>query len=811
MDWKRRDFFRHISAFLSWFSVPGAAYAQASADHAEADNAAAPEPGGPAFRDPEAVRENYDLVVVGGGIAGTSAAISAARNGMKVALVHERSMLGGNSSSEVKLFPENNSGHQPWIKEGGIHDEFHTEERVRNHFEYREGTMNCHWDLVLYEWVIREPNITLMLNTHMHRVIMESEARIRAVYCIQLGTEKTFELSAPLFVDATGDGVLAHRAGAEYRWGREARSEYGEALAPETADDKVMGNTLFFRAVDTGRPVPFRRPEWAVEFPTEADLTHRSHQYIEGGYWWIEVGAPWHPIQDNNTIRHEALRQLLGVWDHIKNKGDHGAANYGLEFVGFWPYKRECRRILGDYVLTQQHVQDPKPLDDAVAYGCWGIDIHVQGGILARSERPYPPPGLDENWETYGALVYGIPLRSLYSRNVENLMMAGRPISGSYVAFASSRVLSTGSIVGQAVGVAASLCKKYHETPRDIANTRARECRQLILRQGGHIPGVDNEDPNDLARQAEVAASSEAVLAFPDGQGSLELKMPMAQLFPVSSDRIDYLELLLESKRAEDAPLRVGLREAAAVWDFRGTHDIASAEIVVPGNSRGWVRFPIDARVGPGRLYYVHTSVLPGISWVMHREEDADLDRRCPVGTTPASMPGATRWRPFNEGRSFNLRVAPESRPYAASNVVRGTNRPDTWTNIWISDPGQVLPAWLELRWSRPVSFNEVQLTFDTNAVRRATLPLYRYPECVRDYVIEAASGAAWRELASVEGNYERRRVHRFQRATTDRLRIRVLATNGLASARVYEVRVYDEVESDLHAASDGPPRPQIA
>ena len=157
------------------------------------------------------------------------------------------------------------------------------------------------------------------------------------------------------------------------------------------------------------------------------------------------------------------------------------------------------------------------------------------------------------------------------------------------------------------------------------------------------------------------------------------------------------------------------------------------------------------------------------------------------------------------------MRFAPESRPYGASNVVHGTNRPDTWTNIWISDAAQGLPAWLELRWPRPVSFNEVQLTFDTNAVRRATPPLYRYPECVKDYVVESASGPGWQELVSIEGNYERRRVHRFPRSMTDRLRIRVLATNGLASARIYEVRVYDEPESDPHAASSGPARPQIA
>lgn len=785
----RREAFRRIVMFLTggWAAHPRAARGEGG----EAMPSAAAQP---APRPPEEpIRGAYDLIVVGGGIAGTSAAISAARNGLRVALVHERAMLGGNSSSEVKLFPENNSSHHPWIKESGIHDEFHTEERTRNHQAYVEGTMNCHWDLVLYEWVVREKNVTLFLNTHMHRVLMKSAAHIAAIGAIQLGTEKTFELSAPLFVDATGDGVLAVRAGAQVRWGREARSEYGEALAPERADEKVMGNTLFFRAVDTGRPVPFKRPEWAAEFPSESDLTARGHSFIDGGYWWIEVGAPHHPIRDNEAIRHEALRQLLGVWDHIKNRGSHGADNYGLEFVGFWPYKRECRRILGDYVLTQQHVQDPAALDDAVAYGCWGIDIHVQGGILTRDQPPYPPP--HPHWEERGSQVYGIPLRALYSRNIENLLMAGRPISGSYVAFASSRVLSTGSIVGQAVGVAASLCRRHRATPRQVAVRHARECQQLILRQDGHIPGVVNADPRDLARGTRATASSEAVLAFPEGMERLELKLPLAQLFPVSADRIDHMELLLESARPAPVDLRLGLRPAAHVWDFRATADLAEARVQVPPHHRGWTAFPLNTRVEPGKLYYVYLEAQPGVFWQMFKETDGQ-PTRCQVGTTSADRPGSTRWRPLTGGRSLGLRASPSSHPYAAANVIRGASRPDMWTNIWVSDPARGLPAWLELQWPATQSLNLVQVTFDTDANRRVTLPLFRYPECVKDYRLEGWIAGGWRTLAAISDNYVRQRVHRFDTVHTDRLRLTVLATNGAPSARVYEVRAYHEASA---------------
>ena len=308
------------------------------------------------------IHREFDVVVVGGGIAGTCAAIAAARHGARVALVHERAMLGGNSSSEVRLYPEVSTNHNIWCKETGILEEIHTEERVRNPEPYQEGLLNAQWDLVLYEWAVREPNLTLFLNTTMRDVEMRDPAHILAVHCVQMGTEKEFVFSAPLFVDSTGDGVLGYRAGAEYRWGMEARSEFGESIAPEQASDQPqMGSSLFFRARDAGVPVPYKRPEWVPEFATEEDLTGRNHSRFETGYWWLEVGLPHHQIKDNEEIKHEALRQLLGVWDHIKNhcKGKEKARNYGLDFVSFWPYKREARRLVGDYILRQQDTQGP--------------------------------------------------------------------------------------------------------------------------------------------------------------------------------------------------------------------------------------------------------------------------------------------------------------------------------------------------------------------------------------------------------------------------------------------------------------------
>lgn len=739
--------------------------------------------------DEDLIKGDFDLIVVGGGYSGTACAISAARNGVKVALVHERSMLGGNASSEVRLYPEGNDAVQPWVKESGIHEEVHVEERTRNHVYYREGLMNCHWDLVLYEWVIREKNLTLFLNAHFHRVKMKDKSTIQSITAIQLGTEKTFELSAPLFVDATGDGVLGYRAGAEFRWGREAKSEYNESLAQDVADEQTMGNTLFFRAVNLGKPVTFKRPEWAAEYPTEADLTSRSHTNLEAGHWWIEVGAPYHPIKDNEMIRHENLRQLLGVWDHVKNKGNHGAENYALEFVGFWPYKREARRILGDTVLSQEHVQNPKQLDDAVANGAWGCDLHTPGGILNRHERPYIPPH-NANFEKWGTLPYGIGLRSLYSRNVTNLMMVGRPISASYIAFCSSRVLSTGCVVGQAVGAAAGLCKKYGVLPREVAKAHMKECQQVLLRQDLWVPGVENEDPADLARQATASASSDAVLEFAGPKTNHELNCPRAQLFPVSGDRIDTVSLWLESKLAKDVEMEVGLRHAPQVWDFRSDQDLATAKATVPAGHSGWVEFKFDAKVEPRKLYWVHAPEMKKVYWrgVPIVAEEAYAG---PIGASSAQKLGATRWEPLRNNWCLAVKVTPESRPYTADNVNHGTHRPDRWTNIWISEAK--LPQHIELAWPKPTGFNTVILTFDTNTGRRANEAFFRYPECVKEYELQALVGGQWKTVATESDNYQRRRTHKFDRVEAEKLRLNVLATNGAPTARVYEIRVYDE------------------
>jgi hypothetical protein len=359
------------------------------------------------------------------------------------------------------------------------------------------------------------------------------------------------------------------------------------------------------------------------------------------------------------------------------------------------------------------------------------------------------------------------------------------------VAFASSRVLATGAIVGQGVGVAAGLCTKYHCDPRVVATDHADELQQLLLRQDGSIPGIEYTDSKDLARKAQVVASSDAVLRFPESDNLHAASFPLGQLFPVSTERLERLELFLESKSSVPVKVSLAIRRAQHVWDFRPASDIAIATEIVPPGHKGYIPFVLNLKTRPGSLYFAHIDANPNISWAIFNEKPAGPSQ-VPVGTSAADLPnGSESWRPLTRGRSFVLRVLPEQRPYGPQNVVRGTNRPDRWTNIFVSDPSQELPAWIELRFPRPVQMDEIQITFDTDANRRVSLPLFRYPECVKRYEIAVPEGTGWRTIVQEEDNYFRRRVHHVNRVSTNRVRINIMETNGSPQARIYEVRVY--------------------
>ncbi|MEY8355801.1 FAD-dependent oxidoreductase [Lachnospiraceae bacterium 54-53] len=437
---------------------------------------------------------HYEFVVIGGGMSGICAAIAAARRGVSTALIHDRPVLGGNASSEIRMHICGADHHMsvPNARETGILEEILLENKRRN-----PEMVYPIFDSVLWEKVHFQENLTLYLNTYMTDVLCDGE-KIEAVYGVQMTTEKKFCIFGTLFLDATGDGVLGAKAGAEYRMGREAADRYGESLAPRQEDPYTMGNSLMFKARDMGHEVPFIKPFWANTY-TEEQLKLRDHSDITSGYWWIELGGgDSNVISDGEMLKDELLKAVFGVWDHIKNGGDHGAERMELEWVGFLPGKRESRRLIGDYVLTEQDCLENTRFPDAVAYGGWPMDLHAVDGFLRENEVPTV-------WNKVNG-IYSIPYRCLYSRNIRNLFLGGRAISCSHVAFSSARVMGTCAVAGQAAGTAAALAVQKNLLPAEMLD-HVKELQQELLKDDCYIPFAVNRDPGDHGRLAAVTAT----------------------------------------------------------------------------------------------------------------------------------------------------------------------------------------------------------------------------------------------------------------------------------------------------------------
>lgn len=453
-------------------------------------------------------RMRCELLVAGGGMAGVCCAIAAARLGTKVILVQDRPVLGGNASSEIRMHIVGATGLHAGIplvlepREGGLIEEIRLEFAVRN--PQRSPAVA---DLILYELCRAEPNLTLLLNTTVVAARVE-DSRITNVTAERPSTEDRFTIGATMFADCTGDGRLAVEAGVPFMRGREGREAFGETLAPERGDAKTLGSTILFQARKHDRPMPYVAPPWVRKF-TAADFKLRpfgksgSDLGLEYGYWWIEWGGCLDTLKDNERIRDELLAITLGVWNHIKNESGLEVAHWALDWIGFVPGKRESRRFVGQHVLSEGDLFASRAFPDAIAFGGWPIDTHPPEGVDAPGEAPCTQNHL--RW------LYDIPLRCCVASSLRNLFFAGRNISATHLAFASTRVMATCAAVGQGVGTAAALALRAQVEPAVIAADAVllRDIQQRLLRDDAYLVGVSHTDMGDLARGATVSASSE--------------------------------------------------------------------------------------------------------------------------------------------------------------------------------------------------------------------------------------------------------------------------------------------------------------
>lgn len=449
-----------------------------------------------------------DILVAGGGLSGVACALAASRQGVKVVLVQDRSVLGGNASSEVRMHVVGANACRPGkdlaleARETGIIEEIRLENAFRN--PQRSPSM---FDFILYEKCRAESCLTLFLDTTLIGADMKN-GRIREAVALRSSTEDIFSIRAKVFVDCTGDGGLGAAAGADCLRGRENRAAFGESLALEEADGKTLGSSLLLMGRKHDRPTPFVAPPWARKF-TEADLRLRTHATsevdtgLEYGFWWMEWGGQFDTIKDNSLIRDELLAIVMGVWDHIKNGGDHGADYWALDWFGAVPGKRESRRFIGQYVLTEDDLLQNAVHPDAIAFGGWPIDRHPPEGVDKTEEPP--------STNTHVPYLYDIPLRCCVARDFENLMFAGRNISATHVAFASTRVMATCAVVGEGVGIAAAHAVQSDLSPARLSRNpeTIKAIRRKLLRQDAFLIGEEYKDDADLAFKTSVHASSE--------------------------------------------------------------------------------------------------------------------------------------------------------------------------------------------------------------------------------------------------------------------------------------------------------------
>lgn len=455
-----------------------------------------------------------DVCVVGGGMAGVCAALAAARHGASVALVQDRPMLGGNASSEIRMhicgadsYYEGETAPRLRARETGILEELRLLSLLNNS-EHNSSIM----DLALYQTVRSQPGLQLFLNAQVTSCIVTEDGGYRHVTSCtarELTSDRILRFEAKQFIDTSGDGNLAYLAGAAYTKGREAADEFGESLAPEKADDCTLGHTILFDVIDVGRPVPFTPPCWALKFDDEQLLPFRKPDR-SFGFWWVEWGGTMDTVTDTEAINQELIAAAMGIWDYMKNRSQttvdgkpEPMDNYALNWFGFLPGRRESRRFLGDHILTENELRSiptAHSFDDQIAYGGWPIDTHPPLGFRDTKNAPCQQIRLPS--------IYQIPLRSCYCRDLKNLYLAGRNISASHIAFASTRIMATCASIGQAVGTAAALGVHQGLAPQQIVAQHIPMLQQQLLADGVFLANIPNTDPHDLARLAKVTASS---------------------------------------------------------------------------------------------------------------------------------------------------------------------------------------------------------------------------------------------------------------------------------------------------------------
>ncbi|MFM7181227.1 MAG: FAD-dependent oxidoreductase [Verrucomicrobiales bacterium] len=748
-------------------------------------------------RELKSVTLEADLVVVGGGLAGACCAITAAREGLKVILVQDRPVLGGNASSEVRLWVLGATSHMGnnnrWARQGGVVNEIMEENLYRN----RQGNPMI-YDTILLEKCVKEPNLTLLLNTAAFDVEKSDPDTISAVHAFCAQNSTRYLLKAPLFCDASGDGLLGFMSGAAFRMGAETKEEFGEKFAPDATYGQLLGHSMYFYSKDIGTPVKFVPPSWALDDITKIPRYRQFHTNMQGcNFWWLEYGGRLDTIHQTEDIKWELWKVIYGVWNYFKNSGKFPEAEtMQLEWVGTIPGKRESRRFEGDYMIKQQDLVEQKEFDDVVAHGGWAVDLHPADGIYSELS------GCTQ-WHSKG--VFGIPYRCYYSKNITNLFLAGRIISSTHVAFGSTRVMATCAAGGQAVAVAAAICKESGCLPREAGvGANLARLQSRLQRVGQFLPGKVVEDPEDLAATATATASS-ALRLDNTGTGDswISLDHGWAMLLPLAAGACPKFIFEIDAKAS--GSLKVELRRSFKSAGFSPEELIEALDIAhASGNSRVTVEF--RSPVTREGYHFIKLCENPGVRVRLTEKRFTGLvsvssayNKAVATSSLQSPPPGIgidsfEFWLPKRrpEGQNLAMTIEPPLDSFGASNVLTGPARPTDLPNAWVADPADPSPT-LELAWKQSVAIGRVIVEFDPDWDHPMESVLMTHPEevvpfMVKDFDLLDGNGNV---LASVRNHHGARFEWTApQSIHTTGLKVKVLSTHG-TPASVFRVRAF--------------------
>lgn len=704
----------------------------------------------PVTRENKTISTQSDLVVVGGGLAGLCCAIAAARDGIIVTLVQDRPVLGGNASSEVRLWTLGATSHMGnnnrWSREGGIIDEILVENMYRN----KEGNTLI-FDTILLEKVIKEKNITLLLNTSVYEVKKSDPTTISQVigFCSQNST--IYELNADLFCDASGDGIVGFQAGAAFRIGAETVEEFGEKFAPDISYGELLGHTIYFYSKNVGAPVKYVAPDFALKDITKIPRYKVLNDKDFGcRLWWLEYGGRRDTIHESEDIKWELWKVVYGVWDYIKNSGEFpDSENLTLEWVGTIPGKRESRRFEGLYMIKQQDLVEQVQFDDAVSFGGWAVDLHPSDGVYDSK------PGCTQ-YHSKG--IYQIPLRTMISKNISNLFLGGRIISATHVAFGSTRVMATTALSGQAVGYGAAQCIKNKILPAQLLEqNQIKELQQTLNINGQSIPGIAIEQKENLVASSKISTSSTFKLdSLKPNVNWFNLNIGVAQLLPLESNTKYNYTFSFSAKEA--TKVQVDLRTSERIGSYTPDVILESKTLELePGEQE--INFSFDTVLTEKQYAFItflsnelvsirqSEQRLTGLVAVFNAVNKAVNNNGKQVPPDNIGIDSFEFWIPQRRpnGQNLALSVSPALELYSEENVCNGFVRPYLGTNAWAAELTDSQPK-ITFEWNEVKEINSIKLFFDTDYDHAMESSLMGHPEsvmpfCARSYKIKDQNG----------------------------------------------------------------------